>query len=84
MAQAGGAILSFQKIFKEDSLFFLASVDKVKFRSQARPNDTVRIEVRNLRISPNMIKQAGKAYVGDVLAAEAEWLCLVGNNQNED
>jgi len=25
-----------------------------------------------------MIKQAGKAYVGDELAAEAEWMCLVG------
>jgi 3-hydroxyacyl-[acyl-carrier-protein] dehydratase len=26
-----------------------------------------------------MIKQAGKAYVGEELAAEAEWLCLVGD-----
>jgi 3-hydroxyacyl-[acyl-carrier-protein] dehydratase len=25
-----------------------------------------------------MIKQSGKAYVGDELAAEAEWMCLVG------
>jgi 3-hydroxyacyl-[acyl-carrier-protein] dehydratase len=25
-----------------------------------------------------MIKQAGKAYVGDEVAAEAEWMCLVG------
>jgi 3-hydroxyacyl-[acyl-carrier-protein] dehydratase len=26
-----------------------------------------------------MIKQQGKAYVGDELAAEAEWMCLVGS-----
>lgn len=78
MAQAGGAALSFQKVFSEDSLFFLATVDKVKFRNQVRPGDTLRLEIENLRVSANMIKQRGKAYVGDILAAEAEWMCLVG------
>lgn len=78
MAQAGGAALSFQKVFSEDSLFFLATVDKVKFRNQVRPGDTLRLEIENLRVSANMIKQRGKAYVRDVLAAEAEWMCLVG------
>jgi 3-hydroxyacyl-[acyl-carrier-protein] dehydratase len=29
-----------------------------------------------------MIKQAGKAYVGEELAAEAEWLCLVGSRED--
>lgn len=79
MAQAGGAALSYQKIFADGSLFFLGTVDKVKFRHQVRPGDTVRLEITNLRVSPRMIKQAGKAYVGENLAAEAEWLCLVGN-----
>ncbi len=78
MAQAGGAALSFQKVFSEDSLFFLATVDKVKFRNQVRPGDTLRLEIENLRVSANMIKQRGKAYIGDILAAEAEWMCLVG------
>ena len=78
MAQAGGAALSFQKVFSEDSLFFLATVDKVKFRNQVRPGDTLRLEIENLRVSATMIKQRGKAYVGDILAAEAEWMCLVG------
>ena len=79
MAQAGGAALSYQKTFAEGSLFFLATVDKVKFRRQVRPNDTVRMEIKNLRVSPKMIKQSGKAYVGDEVAAEAEWMCLVGS-----
>lgn len=80
MAQCGGAALSFQKTFEEGSLFFLATVDKVKFRNQVRPGDKIRVEVTNLRISKKMIKQAGKAFIGDtdVVAAEAEWLCLVG------
>ena len=79
MAQAGGAALSFQNVFEKNALFFLATVDKVKSRSQVRPGDKVRMEVTNLRVSPRMVKQAGKAYVGDTLAAEAEWMCLVGS-----
>ena len=79
MAQAGGAVLSYQKKVPEGSLFFFASLDKVKFRKQVRPGDKVRMEITNLRVSTHMIKQAGKAYVGDTLCAEAEWLCLVGN-----
>lgn len=81
MAQAGGAALSFQKTFQEGSLFFLGTVDKVKFRHQVRPGDTVRMEITNLRVSQKMVKQAGKAYVGDDLCAEAEWMCLVGKAQ---
>jgi 3-hydroxyacyl-[acyl-carrier-protein] dehydratase len=85
MAQSGGA--GMKKVLNqknkdagnsEEALFFLASVDKVKFRRQVRPGDEVRSEITNLRISAKMIKQSGKAYVGDELAAEAEWLCLVG------
>jgi 3-hydroxyacyl-[acyl-carrier-protein] dehydratase len=81
MAQSGGAGLRKLGILGGDALFFLASVDKVKFRRQVRPGEELRSEIENLRISPQMIKQAGKAYVGDELAAEAEWLCLVGKKQ---
>lgn len=78
MAQAGGAGLSYLKTFDEGSLFFLATVDKVKFRNQVRPGDTVRMEIKNLRVSKKMIKQSGICYVGENIAAEAEWMCLVG------
>jgi 3-hydroxyacyl-[acyl-carrier-protein] dehydratase len=78
MAQSGGAGLRKLGVLPGDSLFFLATVDKAKFRRQVRPGDEVRSEILNLRISPKMIKQSGRAYVGDELAAEAEWMCLVG------
>jgi 3-hydroxyacyl-[acyl-carrier-protein] dehydratase len=81
MAQSGGAGLRKLGVLSGDALFFLASVDKVKFRRQVRPGEEVRSEIENLRISPKMIKQSGKAYVGDELAAEAEWLCLVGSEK---
>jgi 3-hydroxyacyl-[acyl-carrier-protein] dehydratase len=79
MAQSGGAALRKRGVLGDNALFFLATVDKVKFRRQVRPGEEVRSEVINLRVSPRMIKQSGKAFVGDELAAEAEWMCLVGS-----
>jgi 3-hydroxyacyl-[acyl-carrier-protein] dehydratase len=77
MAQSGGAGLCKLGVLGDKALFFLATVDKVKFRRQVRPGDEVRSEIANLRVSPKMVKQSGKAYVGEELAAEAEWMCLV-------
>ena len=78
MAQVGGAGIKKLGKVKADGLFFLASVDKVKFRRQVRPGDEVRVVIQNLRVSNKMVKQSGQALVGEELAAEAEWLCLVG------
>lgn len=83
MAQCGGAGVRSLGTLGEESLFFLASVEKAKFRRQVRPNEKVKIEIKNLRLSKRMIRQSGKAFVGEELAAEAEWLCLVGENPSE-
>jgi 3-hydroxyacyl-[acyl-carrier-protein] dehydratase len=78
MAQCGGAGIR-QLGTLGEKLFFLASVNNVKFRRQVRPGDTVRMEIENLRISPRMLKQKGRALVDGELACEAEWMCLVGD-----
>jgi len=77
MAQCGGAGVKSLGTLGE-ALFFLATVSKAKFKRQVKPGDTVRMVITNLRISERMLKQSGKAFVGDELAAEAEWLCIVG------
>ena len=77
MAQCGGAGISRMEE-RKDAFYFLASVDKAKFRKQVKPGDEVKIVVQNMRVSPKMIKQSGKIFVKDEVAAEAEWLCLVG------
>jgi len=79
MAQCGGAGARLLGKFEPNALFFLASVDKVKFRSQVRPGDEIRFHIRNPRMSPRMIKQSGAAYRGETVVAEAEWMCLVGS-----
>lgn len=81
MAQCGGAGVNQAGVLPEGSLFFLATIEKAKFRKQVRPGDEVRFEINNDRISGRMIKQSGKAYVGDDVAAEASWMCVVGSKE---
>lgn len=78
MAQAGGAGIRKIGILPGDALFFLATVDKAKFRRQVQPNEEVKMVITNQRISPKMLKQSGQVFVGEEIAAEAEWMCLVG------
>lgn len=78
MAQVGGAGVRKSGVLSSDSLFFFAAIDKVKFRKQVRPEDKVKFIIKNLRVGPRMIKQSGIAYIGEDVAAEAEWMCLVG------
>ena len=83
LAQCGGAGIAAQSNGAArdgaGSVLFLASVEKARFRRQVRPGDEVRLEVATTRSSPAMIRQSGKAFVGDELAAEATWLCLRGS-----
>ena len=80
LAQCGGAGIAAQSD-GAGSILFLASIEKAKFRRQVRPGDEVRLEVATTRSSPAMIRQSGKAFVGEELAAEATWLCLRGSAQ---
>ncbi|MFW5711291.1 MAG: 3-hydroxyacyl-ACP dehydratase FabZ [Spirochaetia bacterium] len=82
MAQCGGAGVNAQGTLG-DALFFLASVEKAKFRRQVKPGEEVRFEIENLRVTPRTLKQKGKAFVGQELAAEAQWLCLVDTSQQK-
>jgi len=80
MAQCGGAGVAAQGLLK-NAIFLLASVEKAKFRQQVRPGDEVRIVVKNLKVSKIALKQAGQMFLGDRLAAEAEWLCMVSQTE---
>ena len=83
MAQAGGAALVHINQIGKDKLFFLASISKAKFKKQVLPNIQLRIKIKNLRISPNMIRQKGEILIGEEIAAEAEWMCLVGSKEEK-
>lgn len=79
MAQCGGAGLRKAGLLLPENLFFLASIEKAKFRKQVQPGDTVEFEILNDRIGSKMIKQSGKVLLNGEVAAEASWMCIVGN-----
>lgn len=81
MAQAGGAGARKAGLIKGDDLFFLATIEKAKFRRQVRPGETARFEIVNERAGGPMLKQSGKVIVNGETACEAAWMCIVGKPQ---
>jgi 3-hydroxyacyl-[acyl-carrier-protein] dehydratase len=77
VAQTGGAGLVASGLVR-NGLFLLISVDNVKLRRQVRPGDKLRMEVDNVKITSRVAKQHGKAYVGDELAMESDFMCVLG------
>jgi len=79
LAQVGGAGINQADLLGGEGLFFLATVEKAKFRRPVVPGDEVRFVVSNERVAGRMIKQKGKAFVGDEMACEASWMCVKGD-----
>jgi 3-hydroxyacyl-[acyl-carrier-protein] dehydratase len=55
-------------------LGLFAGIDKCRFRQQVRPGDQLRLEVEFLKIKGNIGKAQARAFVGDKVAAEGEFL----------
>lgn len=74
MGQVGGILskLSFESEQENPSLLIFMGMDKVKFRRQVIPGDQLRFEVETIRTGSRVWKIAGKAFVEDSLAAQAE------------
>ncbi len=79
MAQAA-AILSFRSMgIKPDdkSVYYFAGIDRARFKKPVMPGDQLILEVTIERTVRSVVKYAGKAFVDDVLVAEAELLCTL-------
>ena len=71
MAQVAGILLN--KVGgKEGQIAYFMSIDKAKFRRKVVPGDTLRMVIQVTRMRSRMATVAGRAYVGDELASEAE------------
>jgi 3-hydroxyacyl-[acyl-carrier-protein] dehydratase len=75
MAQVAG-ILAFKSGMQGSQVYFM-SIDKVKFRKPVAPGDQLRFEVKVIQIRGNVWKWSGGAFIGDKLAAEAEFTAMV-------
>lgn len=71
MAQVGAvAMMSMEE--NKGKLGVFAGIDKVRFKREVRPGDTLKIEVEMLSVRRNIGKAVGKAYVGEELACSGE------------
>lgn len=79
LAQAA-AVLSFVTMGQKptpDSVVLYAGIDKARFKRPVVPGDQLVLEVTIERTMRHIWRYAGKARVGEALAAEAELMCAL-------
>lgn len=76
LAQASALFVVYKHNLKNRPVYFM-SIDKVKFRARVVPGDTLRLEVHEERFGGKIARVAGKGFVGDKLAIEAEMVAMI-------
>jgi 3-hydroxyacyl-[acyl-carrier-protein] dehydratase len=79
MAQAA-AILSFKTMGSkpsDDSVYYFAGIDNVRFKKPVSPGDQLVLKVKIDRIMRGIWKYSGQALVDDAVVAEADLLCTL-------
>lgn len=75
MAQVAGILVATVAPHTRGRIMFLASVEEAKFRRPVVPGDTLRIEMKLLRLKYTVAKMQGLAKVDGQVAAEAILMC---------
>lgn len=76
LAQAGALYVIHKYKFQNKPVYFM-SIDKVRFRSQVVPGDTLTLDVELLRFGGKVAKVHGKGFVGNRLAVEADMMATI-------
>ena len=78
MAQTGALLMSKSLNADVDGKTILfTSIDQARFRTPVKPGDVLQMKVEVAKYRGDLFKFAGKAYVGDKLAAQAEFAAMV-------
>ena len=81
MAQTGGVLLLNTVERPEKKLMFFIGIDNAKFRKPVLPGDTLRMELRLVKLRSKFCKMRGEAFVDDELVAEADLLSTIVDRQ---
>jgi 3-hydroxyacyl-[acyl-carrier-protein] dehydratase len=76
LAQSG-AIFVIHKFNLRNKPVYFMSIDKVRFRSQVVPGDTLKLEIELLRFGGKVAKVRGKGSVEDTVALEADMVAMI-------
>ena len=79
MAQAATllALHAANQVLYDKSVVYFAGIDAARFKRPVEPGDQLRLDVTLTRSKAGIYKFAGKAFVGEELAAEAELMCTM-------
>jgi len=80
LAQAAG-VLAVESLGLAGSgkLVYFMAIDGAKFRQPVEPGTLLRLEVEFVQKRATVCKFAGKAYVGDKLAAQADFTAMIAD-----
>lgn len=76
IAQVGAVILLSHEDFRGKIPYF-AGINKFRFKRKVEPGDSLKIEVEIVKLRGTIGIGQGKAYVGDEIAAEGEFLFAI-------
>ncbi|KPU27349.1 hydroxymyristoyl-ACP dehydratase [Caloranaerobacter sp. TR13] len=80
MAQVGAvAVLSLEE--NKDKLAVFTGIDKVRFKKQVKPGDTLRMEVELIALRRGIGKAEAVAYVGDEVACKGTLMFGLVDNE---
>ena len=83
MAQAA-AVLSFKTMNvlpSEESVYYFAGIDNVRFKKPVSPGDQLILNVKIDRVLKGIWKYKAQAKVDDQIVSEAEMMCILKNIQ---
>lgn len=75
LVQCGGAGIAKLGV-TENALWGLATIDNVRFYTSVKPPATVKMVIKNGKISNRILKQTGVSFCNDTMILEATWSCL--------
>ena len=80
LAQAAGVLaVETLGLSGTGKLVYFMAIDGAKFRAPVEPGVLLRLEVEFVQKRASVCKFAGKAYVGDKLAAQAEFTAMIAD-----
>jgi 3-hydroxyacyl-[acyl-carrier-protein] dehydratase len=78
MAQTAGALVVHSLGFtREKRIVYFMTIEKARFRKPVMPGDMLRMPVKFLRRRGPVWRFKGQAFVGEMLAAEAEFSAMI-------
>ena len=77
MAQTGGILLLNSFPNPEEKLVMFMQINNAKFRKPVVPGDVLTLEVELVNKKSKVVLMSGKAFVDDVLVAEADFMAAI-------